>query len=93
MIRRTDRSTNEQTEAKAATTTTMVYTACRREDMYHHSELPSSNDKFRLNGETFVDNLTVLDCSKVSDGASSIIMASEEGLAKLGIDKKDAAKP
>jgi len=47
-------------------------------------------DKFKCNGETFVDNLTVLDCSKVSDGASSIIMASEEGLDKLGIDKKDA---
>ena len=47
-------------------------------------------DKFKCNGETFVDNLTVLDCSKVSDGASSIIMASEKGLDKLGIDKKDA---
>ncbi|MBC36152.1 MAG: 3-ketoacyl-CoA thiolase [Bacteroidetes bacterium] len=47
-------------------------------------------DKFKTNGETFVDHLTVLDCSKVSDGASSLIMASEEGLEKLGIDKKDA---
>lgn len=47
-------------------------------------------DKFKMNGETFVENLTVLDCSKVSDGASSVIMASEEGLEKLGIDKKDA---
>lgn len=47
-------------------------------------------DKFKPNGANFVDNLTVLDCSKVSDGASSLIMASEEGLEKLGIDKKDA---
>ncbi|MCP4553477.1 MAG: 3-ketoacyl-CoA thiolase [Bacteroidetes bacterium] len=47
-------------------------------------------DKFNPNGANFVDNLTVLDCSKVSDGASSIIMASEEGLIKLGVDKKDA---
>lgn len=46
-------------------------------------------DKFKCNGETFVDHLTVLDCSKVSDGASSLIMASEEGLEKLGINKKD----
>lgn len=47
-------------------------------------------DKFKMNGETFVEHLTVLDCSKVSDGASSVIMASEEGLEKLRIDKKDA---
>jgi len=47
-------------------------------------------DKFKLNGETFVDHLTVLDCSKVSDGASALMMASEEGLKKLGIEKKDA---
>lgn len=53
-------------------------------------DLPALYDKFKCNGETFVDNLTVLDCSKVSDGASSLIMASEEGLEKLGIAKKDA---
>ena len=42
------------------------------------------------NGKFFVDNLSVFDCSKVSDGASSIAIMSEEGLVKCGIDKKDA---
>ena len=43
-------------------------------------------------GRFFVDNLTVLDCSKVSDGASAIAIMSEEGLAKCGIDRKDAVE-
>ncbi len=37
------------------------------------------------NPSTFTDHLTVFDCSKVSDGACSIIVASEEGLKKAGI--------
>lgn len=49
-------------------------------------------DKFKLNKETFVDHLSVLDCSKVSDGASALIMTSDEGLEKLNIDKKDAVE-
>ncbi len=48
--------------------------------------------KMKPNGAAFVDNLTVLDCSKVSDGASGIAICSEEGLAKAGIDKKDAVE-
>ncbi len=44
------------------------------------------------NGKVFVDNLNVYDCSKVSDGASGIAIMSEEGLAKCGIDKKDAVE-
>ncbi len=44
------------------------------------------------NGKFFVDNLTVFDCSKVSDGASALIIASEEGLERCGIDKKDAVE-
>ncbi len=42
------------------------------------------------NGRTFVENLNVFDCSKVSDGASAIAIVSEEGLNRIGIDKKDA---
>lgn len=42
------------------------------------------------NPKSFVDNLNVFDCSKVSDGAASIAILSEEGLKKAGIDKKDA---
>ena len=44
----------------------------------------------RPNPESFVDNLNVYDCSKVSDGAAAIAVLSEEGLAKAGIAKKDA---
>ena len=41
------------------------------------------------NGKFFVDNLTVYDCSKVSDGAAAIAIVSEEGLQKLGISKNE----
>jgi acetyl-CoA acetyltransferase len=37
------------------------------------------------NGKTFVDNLNIYDCSKVSDGASAIAIVSEEGLKRCGI--------
>lgn len=58
----------------------------------HHNSFP---DLFAIgmskpNPKGFVDHLNVFDCSKVSDGASALIFASEEGLAKLGIAKKDA---
>lgn len=39
---------------------------------------------------SFTDHLNVFDCSKVSDGASSIAVMSEEGLKRCGISKKDA---
>jgi acetyl-CoA C-acetyltransferase/acetyl-CoA acyltransferase len=42
------------------------------------------------NPKAFVDNLTVFDCSKVSDAASAIAIFSEEGLAKCGIPKSEA---
>ncbi len=42
------------------------------------------------NPKGFVDSLNFFDCSKVSDGASSIAIVSEEGLKRCGIDKKDA---
>ena len=42
------------------------------------------------NPKAFLPNINVFDCSKVSDGASAIIVASEEGLKKLEIPKSDA---
>lgn len=42
--------------------------------------------------KVFVDHLNVYDCSKVSDGASALLFASEDGLKKIGIDKKDAVE-
>lgn len=44
------------------------------------------------NPRGFVDNLNVFDCSKVSDGASSIAIVSEEGLERLGIPKSEAVE-
>lgn len=38
----------------------------------------------------FIPYLNQYDCSKVSDGASSILILSEEGLKKFGIKKEDA---
>lgn len=40
----------------------------------------------------FIPYLNYFDCSKVSDGAASLVIASEEGLNKLGVDKKDAVE-
>ena len=48
--------------------------------------------KMQPNGKFFVDHLTVLDCSKVSDGASAIAICSEDGLKRIGVDKKDAVE-
>ena len=42
--------------------------------------------------ERFVPHLNLYDCSKVSDGAASIVIASEEGLKKLGIPLKEAVE-
>lgn len=44
------------------------------------------------NPRSFTDHLNVFDCSKVSDGASSIAILSEEGLAKAGISKSEAVE-
>lgn len=43
-------------------------------------------------GRFFVDHLNVLDCSKVSDGASAIAIMSEEGIKKAGIPKDQAVE-
>ncbi|MBN2541442.1 3-ketoacyl-CoA thiolase [bacterium] len=44
------------------------------------------------NPQAFCECINYYDCSKVSDAGSALIFASEEGLAKLGVDKKDAAQ-
>ena len=48
--------------------------------------------KMKPNGAAFVDNLTVLDCSKVSDGASGIAICSEEGLKRIGKSTEEAVE-
>jgi acetyl-CoA C-acetyltransferase/acetyl-CoA acyltransferase len=46
----------------------------------------------KINGAAFVDNLNVLDCSKVSDAASAIAILSEEGLNRCNIPKSEAVE-
>lgn len=42
------------------------------------------------NAKYFTPCLNIFDCSKVSDGASSIVLVSEEGLKKIGVPKSQA---
>ena len=44
------------------------------------------------NPKVFCEHINVFDCSKVSDGGSAMILASEEGLKKIGIDQKNATE-
>ena len=44
------------------------------------------------NAKAFLEHINVFDCSKVTDGASALILASEEGLEKLGVAKDKAAQ-
>lgn len=58
---------------------------------YHNS----TKDLFALgmtppNPKQFVPYLNLYDCSKVTDGASSLIVTTEEGLSKCGIKRQDA---
>ncbi len=56
------------------------------------ADIDALYDKLKPNGANFVDHLSVLDCSKVSDGASAIAICSEKGLEKIGVAKKDAVE-
>lgn len=55
-------------------------------------DLDALYKKLKPNGAAFVDNLNVLDCSKVSDGASTIAIVSEEGLKRIGISPDQAVE-
>ncbi len=44
------------------------------------------------NPKAFLENISVFDCSKVTDGASALIVASEEGLGKLGVERAAAVE-
>jgi acetyl-CoA acyltransferase len=45
-----------------------------------------------LSNEDYKDHLLMSDCSQVSDGASAILMVSEDGLKKLGIKPEDCTE-
>jgi acetyl-CoA C-acetyltransferase len=57
----------------------------------------SAKDLFMLgmtppDPERFLPHLNYYDCSKVSDGASSLLVLSEEGLKKAGLSKLEAVE-
>lgn len=54
-------------------------------DLEAASQASDTNPRF-LRNEDYKDFLKVTDCSQVSDGGAAVILASEEGLKKLGID-------
>jgi acetyl-CoA acyltransferase len=49
---------------------------------------PSERNGFFLANETYREHLKISDCSQVSDGASALVLATEEGLRRLGISKE-----
>ncbi|MBD3347892.1 MAG: 3-ketoacyl-CoA thiolase [Candidatus Eisenbacteria bacterium] len=66
---------------------------CPKAQEYHNT----TDDLFAVgmtppNPKAFCECINYFDCSKVSDGASALVFASEEGLDKLGVDKKDAVE-
>jgi acetyl-CoA acyltransferase len=69
------------------------YAHMRTVKMSHEkaSQASGSNPLF-LNNPEFRDHMTIAECSQVSDGASAMILASEEGLARLGVKKSDCTE-
>jgi acetyl-CoA C-acetyltransferase/acetyl-CoA acyltransferase len=57
----------------------------RIEDLYAAGLTPP-------NPKLFCEHINVYDCSKVSDGASALLVASEEGLKKAGIPVSNAVE-
>ncbi|MEI6822009.1 MAG: 3-ketoacyl-CoA thiolase [Bacteroidota bacterium] len=60
----------------------------------HHntSANPEAVASVEPNAKSFLEHITVFDCSKVSDGAAAIAIVSEEGLKRTGIALKDAVE-
>ncbi|MCX7863116.1 MAG: hypothetical protein N2449_09005 [Bacteroidales bacterium] len=57
---------------------------CPTAQEYHNTMPdPEAVAMVEPNAKVFLENITVYDCSKVSDGASALIVCSEEGLKKL----------
>jgi acetyl-CoA acetyltransferase len=59
----------------------------------HHNADPDlrATGMTEPNPKAFLEHISVYDCSKVTDGASAVILASEEGLQKLGVAREQAA--
>ncbi|MGA2082208.1 MAG: beta-ketoacyl synthase N-terminal-like domain-containing protein [Holophaga sp.] len=60
----------------------------------HHNTLPDllAQGLTPPNPRTFTAHLNLFDCSKVSDGAAALVVASREGLQRLGLARQDAVE-
>jgi acetyl-CoA C-acetyltransferase/acetyl-CoA acyltransferase len=56
------------------------------------AELFALHQEMKPNPKSFCDHINVLDCSKVTDGAAAILVASAEGLARAGKKKSEAVE-
>lgn len=45
-----------------------------------------------LSNEKVKDHMKISDCSQVTDGSASVLLCSEEGIEKLGLDKRDCVR-
>lgn len=65
-----------------------------RAQEYHNTDKDpfATHQAAKPNPKSFCDHINVYDCSKVSDGAAAILVASEEGLAKTGKKKAQAVQ-
>ena len=60
---------------------------------HHNSDPdPRATGMMTPNARSFLEHINVFDCSKVTDGASALILASEEGLERLGVKAENAAE-
>ena len=57
-----------------------------------HASAPNDRNPQFLRNEELREHLKVTDCSQVSDGAAALILASEEGLKRLGISPDDCVE-
>ncbi|MFB6263077.1 MAG: hypothetical protein ABEL76_05550 [Bradymonadaceae bacterium] len=57
-----------------------------------HASCASENNPNFLRNEELKPHLKMTDCSQVSDGAVGMIVATEEGLDRLGVDPTDCVK-
>jgi acetyl-CoA acetyltransferase len=60
-------------------------------ELEHAAKASDRNPAF-LRNEELKPHLKVSDCSQVSDGGAAVILATEDGLERLGIDKSDCVE-
>lgn len=66
---------------------------CPTAQEYHNSmPNPEAVAMVEPNPKVFLENITVYDCSKVSDGASALLVVSEEGLKKINKSYNEAVE-